>query len=189
MVSGEKILSFGLSVVWLIFALKASSFAQGRPAKVYVSHAAATLTDVPYYIAREKKFYLDEGLDVTSIFVQGRALSIQVLTAGSVDFSFAVGSGTRIDSFQKKLAIFAGIDPLLFQGSIDNRALVKFKGSLNRALIGAAPNQRLVRTFSKYQLQRTEDNRFSGTRFSCYDGEARCQIPVQRLDKSKVPDS
>jgi len=95
MVSGEKILSFGLSVVLLIFALKASSFAQGRPAKVYVSHAAATLTDVPYYIAREKRFYLDEGLDVTSIFVQGRALSIQVLTAGSVDFSLAVGSGTR----------------------------------------------------------------------------------------------
>ena len=42
MVSGEKILSFGLSVVLLIFALKASSFAQGKPAKVYVSHAAAT---------------------------------------------------------------------------------------------------------------------------------------------------
>ena len=104
-------------------------------------------------------------------------------------YELAVGSDTRIDSFQKKLAIFAWIDPLLFQGSIDTRALVKFKGSLNRALIGAGPNQRFVRTFSKYQLQRTEDNRFSGTRFSRYDSKARCQIPVQRLDKSKVPDS
>jgi ABC-type nitrate/sulfonate/bicarbonate transport system substrate-binding protein len=73
----------------------AVSLAQSKPVKIYVSHAAATLTDVPYYIAREKKFYLDEGLDVTSIFVQGRALSIQVLTAGSVDFSLATGSGTR----------------------------------------------------------------------------------------------
>jgi ABC-type nitrate/sulfonate/bicarbonate transport system substrate-binding protein len=95
MASAEKILSFGLSVVLLVCAFKASSFAQGRPVKTYVSHAAATLTDVPYYIAREKRFYLDEGLDVTSIFVQGRALSIQVLTAGSVDFSLATGSGTR----------------------------------------------------------------------------------------------
>ena len=104
-------------------------------------------------------------------------------------YELAVGSGTRIDSFQKKLAIFTWIDPLLFQGSIDTRTLVKFKGSLNRALIGAGPNQRFVRTFSEYQLQRTEDNRFSGTRFSRYHGEARRQIPVQRLDKSKVPDS
>src|SRR5262245_9684715 len=95
MVSAQKILSFGLSIVLPVFAFKASSFAQGRLIKTYVSHAAATLTDVPYYIAREKKFYLDEGLDVSSLFVQGRALSIQVLTAGSVDFSLATGSGTR----------------------------------------------------------------------------------------------
>jgi NitT/TauT family transport system substrate-binding protein len=91
----KRTLSFGLTVVLLAFVFAAASFAQTRPAKIYVSHAAATLTDVPYYIAREKKFYLDEGLDVTSIFVQGRALSIQVLTAGSVDFSLATGSGTR----------------------------------------------------------------------------------------------
>jgi hypothetical protein len=104
-------------------------------------------------------------------------------------YELAVGSGTRIDSFQKKLAIFAWIDPLLFQGSIDIQTLVKFKGSLNRALIGAGPHQRFVRTFSEYQLQRAEDNRFSGTRFSRHHGEARRQIPVQRLDKSKVPDS
>lgn len=94
-VQSQRKWSFALSVSLVIAAIAASSFAQGRPVKTYVSHAAATLTDVPYYIAREKKFYLDEGLDVTSIFVQGRALSIQVLTAGSVDFSLATGSGTR----------------------------------------------------------------------------------------------
>src|SRR6516162_2544848 len=104
-------------------------------------------------------------------------------------YELPVGSRTRIDSFQKKLAIFAWIDPLLFQDSIDIRTLVHFKGGLNRALISAGANQRLVRTFSQYQLQRAEDNRFSGTRFSRHHGEARCQIPVQRLDKSKVPDS
>ena len=86
---------FGLLIVLMVFFSLTSSFAQGKPAKTYVAHAAATLTDVPYYIAREKRFYLDEGLDVTSIFVQGRALSTQVLTAGSVDFSLAIGSGTR----------------------------------------------------------------------------------------------
>jgi NitT/TauT family transport system substrate-binding protein len=95
MASAKRILSVGLSIVLVVFAFPVSSFAQGRPTKTYVAHAAATLTDVPYYIAREKGFYQDEGLDVTSIFVQGRALSTQVLTAGSVDFSLAMGSGTR----------------------------------------------------------------------------------------------
>jgi ABC-type nitrate/sulfonate/bicarbonate transport system substrate-binding protein len=91
----KSVFSFCVIVAFLVLALPVASFAQSKPVKIYVSHAAATLTDVPYYIAREKKFYLDEGLDVTSIFVQGRALSIQVLTAGSVDFSLATGSGTR----------------------------------------------------------------------------------------------
>jgi NitT/TauT family transport system substrate-binding protein len=95
MARAQRALSVGLSVVLVVCAFVVSSFAQGQPTKTYVAHAAATLTDVPYYIAREKKFYLDEGLDVSSIFVQGRALSTQVLTAGSVDFSLAMGSGTR----------------------------------------------------------------------------------------------
>jgi len=93
-IQSQKKCLFALSVSLAIEAIAHPLFAQGRSVKVYVSHAAATLTDVPYYIAREKRFYLDEGLDVTSIFVQGRALSIQVLTAGSVDFSLATGSGT-----------------------------------------------------------------------------------------------
>jgi ABC-type nitrate/sulfonate/bicarbonate transport system substrate-binding protein len=92
---GKSVFYLGFIFAFLVSTLAATSFAQTKPVKIYVSHAAATLTDVPYYIAREKKFYLDEGLDVTSIFVQGRALSIQVLTAGSVDFSLATGSGTR----------------------------------------------------------------------------------------------
>src|SRR5438132_14038293 len=94
-IQSQKKCLFALSVSLAIEAIAHPLFAQVRSVKVYVSHAAATLTDVPYYIAREKRFYLDEGLDVTSIFVQGRALSIQVLTAGSVDFSLATGSGTR----------------------------------------------------------------------------------------------
>jgi NitT/TauT family transport system substrate-binding protein len=94
-VQSQSALLFVLSVSLVIAAIARPSFAQGRPAKTYVAHAAATLTDVPYYIAKEKGFYLQENLDVVSLFVQGRALSTQVLTAGSVDFSLAIGSGTR----------------------------------------------------------------------------------------------
>ncbi len=70
--------------------------AQEKPlTKIYVAHAAATLTDVPYYTAKEKGFYRDEDLEVLSLFVQGGARGAQVLVSGSVDFSLGLGSGTR----------------------------------------------------------------------------------------------
>src|SRR5437773_2441042 len=62
-IQSQKKCLFALSVSLAIEAIAHPLFAQGRSVKVYVSHAAATLTDVPYYIAREKRFYLDEGLD------------------------------------------------------------------------------------------------------------------------------
>ncbi len=82
-------------LVTFLLARASSGLGQSKPAKAYVAHAAATLTDVPYYVAREKRFYRDEGLEATSLFVQGGALSAQVLVSGSVDFSLALGSGTR----------------------------------------------------------------------------------------------
>ncbi|MBI4523387.1 MAG: ABC transporter substrate-binding protein [Deltaproteobacteria bacterium] len=83
-------------VLTAILTAPPNGFTQEKPlATVYVAHAAATLTDVPYYIAKEKRFYRDENLEVTSLFVQGGARGAQVLVAGSVDFSLGLGSGTR----------------------------------------------------------------------------------------------
>lgn len=92
--------AFSLSTVLCLFSslltCPANLPAQDKPlATVYVAHAAATLTDVPYYIAKEKRFYRDENLEVLSLFVQGGARGAQVLVAGSVDFSLGLGSGTR----------------------------------------------------------------------------------------------
>lgn len=89
-----KIIGIGLIVSSATF-VPCSAYGQAKLATIYVAHGATTLTDVPYYIAREKHFYRDEGLDVASLFVQGGALAAQVLVAGSVDFSLALGSGTR----------------------------------------------------------------------------------------------
>ncbi len=90
-----------LLLISLLLFLSVSSRAlelpaqEKHPTKIYVAHAAATLTDVPYYTAKEKGFYRDEDLDVLSLFVQGGARGAQVLVAGSVDFSLGLGSGTR----------------------------------------------------------------------------------------------
>ncbi len=89
-------LSIALFLFAFLSAFSPDLYAQEKPlTRVYVAHAAATLTDVPYYIAKEKGFYREEGLEVLSLFVQGGARGAQVLVAGSVDFSLGLGSGTR----------------------------------------------------------------------------------------------
>jgi len=106
----------------------------------------------------------------------------------SID-ELAIGSRARINPFEKELTTLAWVDSLVFENPIDTGALTEFEGSLNRALIGASPDQRFVRTLAEHQLQRAENYRFPSARFPCHDCEAGRKIPVQRLDKSKVPDS
>lgn len=86
---------FTFLLCFTFFPWTGDGFGQDKMLKTYVAHAAATLTDAPYYIAKAKGFYRDEQLDVSSLFVQGGSLSAQVLVAGSVEFSLALGSGVR----------------------------------------------------------------------------------------------
>src|SRR5262245_22219590 len=74
----------------------------------------------------------------------------------SID-ELAIGSRARINPFEKELTALAWIDSLVFKNPIDTRALIKFEGSLNRALIGASPDQRFVRTLAEHQLQCAEN--------------------------------
>jgi hypothetical protein len=89
----------------------------------------------------------------------------------SVD-ELAIGSRAGIDSFEKELAILAGIDSLVFQNPIDTGDLIQFEGSLNRALISTSPDQSFVRALAKHQFQCTENNRFPRARFPGHDSEA-----------------
>ena len=94
-VTGHR-LSIALFLLHSILSFALELPAQEKPlTRIYAAHAAATLTDVPYYTAKEKGFYRDENLEVLSLFVQGGARGAQVLVAGSVDFSLGLGSGTR----------------------------------------------------------------------------------------------
>jgi ABC-type nitrate/sulfonate/bicarbonate transport system substrate-binding protein len=77
----------------LILVFAADIWAQ--PTKVYVAHPAATLSDAPYYVALDKGFYREEGLEVLDIFVEGGVRGAQALMAGSIHFSLGLGSGTR----------------------------------------------------------------------------------------------
>ena len=68
-----------------------NSFAQ----EIFVAHPALTFGDIPYYIAKEKNFYRDEGFQVKDLYIRGGVTASQALQAGSVHFTLALGTGVR----------------------------------------------------------------------------------------------
>jgi ABC-type nitrate/sulfonate/bicarbonate transport system substrate-binding protein len=68
---------------------------EGLAEEVLVAHPALTFGDIPYYIAREKGFYRDEGFDVKDLYIRGGVTASQALQAGSVQFTLALGTGAR----------------------------------------------------------------------------------------------
>jgi ABC-type nitrate/sulfonate/bicarbonate transport system substrate-binding protein len=94
MVRGCRIWLVLLAVV-IIAALLAgihdNSFAQ----EIFVAHPALTFGDIPYYIAKEKNFYRDEGFQVKDLYIRGGVTASQALQAGSVHFTLALGTGAR----------------------------------------------------------------------------------------------
>jgi NitT/TauT family transport system substrate-binding protein len=91
-----KIMKSGWIIVGVVFLILAPApDLRAQLSKVYVAHPAATLSDAPYYVAIDKGFYREDGLEVLSIFVEGGVRGAQALMAGSIHFSLGLGSGTR----------------------------------------------------------------------------------------------
>jgi ABC-type nitrate/sulfonate/bicarbonate transport system substrate-binding protein len=63
--------------------------------EVLVAHPALTFGDIPYYIAKEKGFYRDEGFQLKDLYIRGGVTASQALQAGSVHFTLALGTGVR----------------------------------------------------------------------------------------------
>lgn len=77
---------------WVICA---ALWTTGGAEEVLVAHPALTFGDIPYYIAREKGLYREEGFRVEDIYIRGGVTASQALQAGSVHFTLALGSGVR----------------------------------------------------------------------------------------------
>jgi NitT/TauT family transport system substrate-binding protein len=94
MVRGCRIWLVLLAVVIiaaLLVGIRDNSFAQ----EIFVAHPALTFGDIPYYIAKEKNFYRDEGFQVKDLYIRGGVTASQALQAGSVHFTLALGTGVR----------------------------------------------------------------------------------------------
>jgi NitT/TauT family transport system substrate-binding protein len=83
-----------LIVLLSLFAAVASSPGAGAQAlrKVHATIPALTESSITFFIAKEKGYWRDEGLDVELILARA-APSIQAVIAGNVEFGTAGGSG------------------------------------------------------------------------------------------------
>lgn len=79
----------------ILLALLAISPVQSFAQEILVAHPALTFGDIPYYIAKEKGFYRDEGIQVKDLYIRGGVTASQALQAGSVHFTLALGTGVR----------------------------------------------------------------------------------------------
>ncbi len=79
-------------VAWLLII---AGIISAPAQEILVAHPALTFGDVPYYIAKEKNFYRDEGFQVKDLYIRGGVTASQALQAGSVQFTLALGTGAR----------------------------------------------------------------------------------------------
>src|SRR5882672_5626824 len=84
-----------LRSVFIFIAVFVLPFFAASADDILVAHPALTFGDIPYYIAKEKNFYRDEGFQVKDLYIRGGVTASQALQAGSVHFTLALGTGVR----------------------------------------------------------------------------------------------
>jgi len=87
----KKISQFAAILFALLF-LPEILFSQ--PTKIHISAPSKSLTWFPAFLAKEKNFYRDEGLDVDFVIMKPQ-VALQALVAGDVLYTTALGSTVR----------------------------------------------------------------------------------------------
>jgi NitT/TauT family transport system substrate-binding protein len=64
-----------------------------------IPNASFFTSGLPYYVARDKGFYKDNGLDVTMTVTSGGAGSVQAVVSGSADLSVDTGAPAAIAAY------------------------------------------------------------------------------------------
>ncbi|HVO96189.1 MAG TPA: ABC transporter substrate-binding protein, partial [Terriglobales bacterium] len=89
MIFGIACVLLGLSV-----ALSGSESRAAQPAKVRISYSSRSNSMTPFYLAAQKGFFTEEGMDVELIQVNPRLGATAVLN-GDIDFTTTFGSTLR----------------------------------------------------------------------------------------------
>ena len=95
--AGRRALLF-LSVIWVLgpaapknpFAAERSS----RPTLVRIATVSRSTLDLPFFVARDRGFFREEGLEVEIILMRSN-LTLQAMVARSIDFGTATGAAVN----------------------------------------------------------------------------------------------
>ena len=85
---------FLLAAGLLIFAAGKNAFSaekSGKSVPVRIGVVSRSTLDMPYYVARDRGFFREEGIEVEIVLVRS-SLSVQALLSGSIDFATATGT-------------------------------------------------------------------------------------------------
>jgi ABC-type nitrate/sulfonate/bicarbonate transport system substrate-binding protein len=66
----------------------------GKPVPVRIGVVSRSTLDMPFYVARDRGFFHEEGLEAEIIFIRS-SLSLQAMLAGSLDFGTATGTAVN----------------------------------------------------------------------------------------------
>ena len=84
-----------LSVSSILFpAATQNTFCAEQPGKlspVRIGIVSRSTLDMPFYVARERNFFREEGLDAEIILIKAN-LAVQAILGGSIDFGTATGT-------------------------------------------------------------------------------------------------
>src|SRR5262249_56634860 len=109
-----------LSVSAIVFVAPATStFAaekSNKPIPVRIAIVSKSILDLPFWVARDRGFYRDEGLEAEIVFMRSN-LTLQAITAGSIDFGAATGAAVNaIDRGDDRRVVRARSDRPMFDG-------------------------------------------------------------------------
>ena len=145
-----SVLAFMAAALWLPIASQAQ---HSKP--VYVSlPGPGNVQHLAYYVAKEKKFYEEMGLNNVNIVVlRGNAMNVQALLSGSVHYSSAFGPSMQVmfkgEPIRVLLQIFNQI-PFGLITRPDIKRLEDLKGTKIAVTFGGSTYSILQALFVKY---------------------------------------
>src|ERR687891_334993 len=78
----------------LIFTASRNTFSAEKPSKlipVRIGIVSRSTLDMPFYVARDRGFFREEGLEAEMVLMRA-SLTVQAMLAGSIDFGTATGT-------------------------------------------------------------------------------------------------
>ena len=82
------------AILFFAAALSSAADKSGKPIPARISTVSKSILDFPFWVARDRGFFREEGLETEIVFMRTN-LTLQALTAGSIDFSAATGAAVN----------------------------------------------------------------------------------------------